>query len=85
MYVNVIKMAFGILQHIVCDVTVHVSSILCTHLLQTDNPQILMERNNASTDFMSAMISYHRELFPARADEKPAKRLRFVNVHMHRG
>eukprot|EP00731_Ephydatia_muelleri_P026688 Em0018g788a len=45
---------------------------------KTNDPQVLMERNNNSTDFMSAMISYHDDLFPITADEKPAKRLSVI-------
>lgn len=45
---------------------------------KTDDPQVLMERNNNSTDFMSAMISHHEDLFPITADEKPAKRLSVI-------
>lgn len=58
----------------------NLGTIFGPHLLrpQTDDPHILMECNNVSTNFVRALISHLHELFPLTTDERAPKRLSVV-------
>lgn len=45
---------------------------------RTNNPQVLMECNNVSTDFVTIIITIHEEFFPFTPDERPPKRLSII-------
>lgn len=58
----------------------NLGTIFGPHLLRprTENPQILMECNNISTNFVRVVISHLSELFPLTSDERAPKRLSVV-------
>lgn len=45
---------------------------------QTDDPHVLMECNNTSTDFVRYLLTNKLDLFPLTADERPPNRLSVV-------
>ena len=45
---------------------------------QTDDPHVLMECNNSSTDFVRHLLTNKFDLFPLTADERPPNRLSVV-------
>lgn len=59
---------------------VNLGTIFGPHLLSphTDDPQVLMECNNISTNFVRAMIMHHSDLFPLTNDESAPRRLSII-------
>lgn len=60
--------------------SMNLGTIFGPHLLrpQTNDPHILMECNNVSTNFVRALLAHQSELFPLTNDERAPKRLSIV-------
>lgn len=60
--------------------SMNLGTIFGPHLLrpQTNDPHVLMECNNISTDFLRALLMNLNELFPLTNDERAPKRLSIV-------
>lgn len=60
--------------------SMNLGTIFGPHFLspKTEDPQVLMECNNISADFVRLVIARHQEFFPVTSDERPAKRLSVV-------
>lgn len=60
--------------------TLNLGTIFGPHLLRphTDDPHVLIECNNVSTNFVRAIIQNNQDLFPLTTDEDTPKRLSIV-------
>ena len=60
--------------------SLNLGTIFGPHLLRpdTEDPQVLMECNSVSTNFVRAMVAHHLDLFPPTGDEHAPKRLSVV-------
>ena len=58
----------------------NLGTIFGPHLLrpQTEDPQVLMEYNSVSTNFVRALVTHLQDFFPQTLDERIPKRLSIV-------